>query len=109
MVVRETEDGHVSPAVEVGLLGALRLRVDGAEVAVPGERRRALLALLTVAGRHGMGIGRLVDGCGATICRGNRLPHCTIWCPGCDAISADTPICWNDAPTATGSGCPSSM
>ena len=61
MVVRETEDGHVSPAVEVGLLGALRLRVDGAEVAVPGERRRALLALLTVAGRHGMGIGRLVD------------------------------------------------
>ena len=49
MVVRETEDGHVRPAVEVGLLGALRLRVDGVEVAVPGERRRALLALLTVA------------------------------------------------------------
>lgn len=61
MVVRETEDGHVRPAVEVGLLGALRLRVDGVEVAVPGERRRALLALLTVAGRHGMGTGRLVD------------------------------------------------
>ncbi|MFC9982252.1 BTAD domain-containing putative transcriptional regulator [Gordonia sp. NPDC127522] len=61
MVVRGTEDGHVRPAVEVGLLGALRLRVDGVEVAVPGERRRALLALLTVAGRYGMGTGRLVD------------------------------------------------
>ena len=35
--------------VEVQVLGPLRLLVDGAEVAVPGPRRRAVLALLAMA------------------------------------------------------------
>ena len=47
--------------VRVDVLGPLRLQVDGTPVAVPGERRRALLALLALSGGRAVGIDRLVD------------------------------------------------
>ncbi|MFE0751538.1 ATP-binding protein [Gordonia sp. NPDC058843] len=53
--------GDASPAVDVGVLGPLTLSVGGRGVPVTGDRRRALLALLATAGRHGLGTGRLVD------------------------------------------------
>jgi predicted ATPase/DNA-binding SARP family transcriptional activator len=45
----------------VDLLGPLSLRVEGHEVDVPGFRRRALLALLAVAGDRGLSTARLMD------------------------------------------------
>jgi predicted ATPase/DNA-binding SARP family transcriptional activator len=48
-------------ALSVHLLGPLRLRVGGAEVEVPGSRRRALLAVLALAGGRVVGAERLVD------------------------------------------------
>ncbi|WP_205472293.1 BTAD domain-containing putative transcriptional regulator [Nocardioides sp. SYSU D00038] len=47
--------------VRVGVLGPLTLEVDGAPVTVPGPRRRALLALLALAGGRVVGVERLVD------------------------------------------------
>lgn len=43
------------------VLGTLVLRVQGAEVGVPGSRRRALLALLALEGDRGASTERLVD------------------------------------------------
>jgi predicted ATPase/DNA-binding SARP family transcriptional activator len=48
-------------ALRVDVLGPLVLRVGGAEVDVPGPRRRALLALLALAGDRGLGQESLVD------------------------------------------------
>jgi predicted ATPase/DNA-binding SARP family transcriptional activator len=50
-----------SPQVWVGVLGPLALRVDGADVNVPGVRRRALLATLALARGRVVGVDRLVD------------------------------------------------
>jgi predicted ATPase/DNA-binding SARP family transcriptional activator len=47
--------------VEVRLLGPLRLRVDGRDVDVPGERRRAALAALALAAGHTVTVPALVD------------------------------------------------
>ncbi|AFR48237.1 ATP-binding protein [Gordonia sp. KTR9] len=61
MSVQEPDHRIGPPPIGVGLLGPLTLHVDGVEVPVAGDRRRALLALLATAGRHGVGTGRLVD------------------------------------------------
>ena len=45
----------------MGVLGPLALRVAGAEVRVPGTRRRALLATLALARGRVVGVDRLVD------------------------------------------------
>jgi predicted ATPase/DNA-binding SARP family transcriptional activator len=50
-----------TPEVWVGVLGPLALRVDGADVTVPGTRRRVLLATLALARGRVVGIDRLVD------------------------------------------------
>jgi predicted ATPase/DNA-binding SARP family transcriptional activator len=50
-----------APEVWVGVLGPLVLRVGGAEVPVPGARRRALLASLALARGRVVGVDRLVD------------------------------------------------
>ncbi|SDU54723.1 BTAD domain-containing putative transcriptional regulator [Gordonia westfalica] len=50
-----------TPAVEIGVLGPLTLRIDGVDTAVTGARRRALLAVLAMAGPHGVTTMRLVD------------------------------------------------
>ncbi len=49
------------PALHVGVLGPLVLYVDGTLVEVPGERRRALLAVLALEAGRTVGIDRLVD------------------------------------------------
>jgi predicted ATPase/DNA-binding SARP family transcriptional activator len=49
------------PALSVALLGPLALRVDGGDVAVPGARRRALLAALALGSGRVIGADRLVD------------------------------------------------
>ena len=48
-------------ALCVDVLGPLLLRVEGRVVDVPGTRRRALLALLALAGNRGVSTDRLVD------------------------------------------------
>jgi predicted ATPase/DNA-binding SARP family transcriptional activator len=50
------------PVLGVDVLGPLRLEVGGAEVDVPGSKRRAVLALLTMASPHTVSADRLVDG-----------------------------------------------
>ena len=50
-----------APEVWVGVLGPLVLRVAGAEVRVPGTRRRVLLATLALARGRMVGVDRLVD------------------------------------------------
>jgi predicted ATPase/DNA-binding SARP family transcriptional activator len=52
---------RTSLAVCVDLLGPLALRVDGRVVAVPGGRRRALLAVLALEAGRVVGTDRLVD------------------------------------------------
>ncbi|TCJ35314.1 BTAD domain-containing putative transcriptional regulator [Parafrankia sp. BMG5.11] len=47
--------------VEIDVLGPMRLRVDGAEVDVPGARRRALLAMLAMSRARVVGAGTLID------------------------------------------------
>lgn len=47
--------------LRVDLLGPLTLAVDGRVVDVPGTRRRALLALLALAGGRYVGTARLID------------------------------------------------
>ncbi|GAB3261534.1 BTAD domain-containing putative transcriptional regulator [Nocardioides dilutus] len=55
-------DSHPrSPEVWVGVLGPLALRVDGADVNVPGVRRRTLLATLALAQGRVVGVDRLID------------------------------------------------
>lgn len=49
------------PTLSLGLLGPLALRVGSAEVAVPGARRRALLAVLALETGRVVGADRLVD------------------------------------------------
>jgi predicted ATPase/DNA-binding SARP family transcriptional activator/predicted negative regulator of RcsB-dependent stress response len=49
------------PALEVAVLGSLALRVEGAEVDVPGVRRRAVLAMLAAAAPQAVTADRLVD------------------------------------------------
>lgn len=48
-------------ALRVDVLGPLEVRVGGAEVEVPGTRRRALLALLALEGERGLRSTRLVE------------------------------------------------
>lgn len=48
------------PALQIHLLGPLELQVDGRVVDVPGSRRRALLALLALAGGHTVARERLI-------------------------------------------------
>jgi DNA-binding SARP family transcriptional activator len=55
------EGGNSGAAVRVELLGPLRLVVAGGEVAVPGERRRAVLALLAAAGGRSVSTDALLD------------------------------------------------
>ncbi len=45
--------------MRLGLLGPLSLSIEGAVVEVPGTRRRAALALLALAGDHGVSADRL--------------------------------------------------
>ncbi|HSK25661.1 MAG TPA: BTAD domain-containing putative transcriptional regulator [Jiangellales bacterium] len=47
--------------VEVGVLGPLRLRVDGRDVEVPGGRRRAALAVLALSAGRTVTVSALVD------------------------------------------------
>ena len=47
--------------LRVDVLGPLTLTVDGRVVDVPGTRRRALLALLALAGGRYVGTARLID------------------------------------------------
>jgi DNA-binding SARP family transcriptional activator len=49
------------PTVRVDVLGPLRLTVGGAEVAVPGRRRRAVLARLALAGGRSVSVEELLD------------------------------------------------
>ena len=51
-------DPRPPPEVCVGVLGPLVLRVEDAEVAVPGARRRALLATLALARGRAVGVER---------------------------------------------------
>lgn len=55
------DDARSSRAVHVDVLGPLALRVDGEPVDVPGFRRRALLAVLALAGSRVVSAERLVD------------------------------------------------
>lgn len=48
-------------AVCVDVLGRLRLRIRGRRTEVPGPRRRALLALLALAGDRGASLGTIID------------------------------------------------
>lgn len=48
-------------AVSVDVLGPLRLTVAGAEVDVPGPKRRAVLALLALAQGRAVGVDHLLD------------------------------------------------
>mgnify|MGYP003775119703 CR=1 FL=1 len=50
-----------SDAVSVDVLGPLRLSVGGAEVEVPGPKRRAVLALLALAEGRAVTVDHLVD------------------------------------------------
>jgi DNA-binding SARP family transcriptional activator len=54
---------HERPAspVRIDVLGPLRLVVDGAEVEVPGPRRRAVLAMLAMAAGHTVSVDALLD------------------------------------------------
>lgn len=47
--------------LRVSLLGPLRLTVDGAEVDVPGAKRRAVLAVLALADGATVGVSELID------------------------------------------------
>jgi predicted ATPase/DNA-binding SARP family transcriptional activator len=47
--------------LRLGVLGPLVLEVDGAPVAVPGTKRRAVLAMLAMAAPDSIGADRLVD------------------------------------------------
>lgn len=58
-VVPETE--RSAPALRVDVLGPLALRVGSTPVAVPGGRRRALLALLALDAGRVVGAERLID------------------------------------------------
>jgi predicted ATPase/DNA-binding SARP family transcriptional activator len=49
------------PAIEISVLGPLGLRVDGSVVAVPGAKRRAVLALLALAAPGPVSVERLLD------------------------------------------------
>jgi predicted ATPase/DNA-binding SARP family transcriptional activator len=50
-----------SPYVRIDVLGPLRLHVDGVEIGVPGPKRRALLAVLAMAGGRVVSAEHLVD------------------------------------------------
>ena len=56
-----TTDDNDGMQVRVDVLGPLRLIVDGDEIAVPGPKRRALLALLATAERRAMSGDDLID------------------------------------------------
>jgi predicted ATPase/DNA-binding SARP family transcriptional activator len=49
------------PTLRVDVLGPLRLTVDGAEIDVPGPKRRAVLALLAMAAPRTVSADHLVD------------------------------------------------
>jgi len=52
---------EATTALRIDVLGPLRLRVGGQEVDVPGPRRRAVLALLAVAGGRSVSVEELLD------------------------------------------------
>ncbi|MFR9805237.1 BTAD domain-containing putative transcriptional regulator [Pseudonocardia sp. RS010] len=52
----------MSSTVAIDVLGPLRLTVDGRPVAVPGHKRRAVLALLALAEGRAVTVDDLVDG-----------------------------------------------
>ena len=53
---------HVdAPSVHVGVLGPLQLTIDGAVVEVPGPGRRAVLALLALAGGRTVSVDAFID------------------------------------------------
>jgi predicted ATPase/DNA-binding SARP family transcriptional activator len=56
-----TQHERPAPTVRVDVLGPLRLTVDGAEVDVPGPRRRAVLAMLAMAAGHTVSVDALLD------------------------------------------------
>ena len=53
--------GAGATSVRLAVLGPLRLTVDGASVDVPGRRRRALLALLAMAGGRSVSVETIID------------------------------------------------
>src|SRR4051812_19070472 len=55
------DEAPVAPTVRIELLGPLRLLVDGREVDVRGERRRAVLALLALAPGRVVPVDAMVD------------------------------------------------
>jgi predicted ATPase/DNA-binding SARP family transcriptional activator len=55
------EDGQAATRVRIELLGPLRLTVGGVAVDVPGPRRRAVLALLAMAGGRTVSTDELLD------------------------------------------------
>jgi predicted ATPase/DNA-binding SARP family transcriptional activator len=57
----EMEDNDFAPSVRVDLLGPLRLTVGGSPVEVPGPKRRAVLAMLAMAGGRALTADQLVD------------------------------------------------
>jgi predicted ATPase/DNA-binding SARP family transcriptional activator len=54
-------DGQTPPRIRVEILGPLRLTVDGRTVDVRGPKRRAVLALLALAGNRTVPVDVLVD------------------------------------------------
>jgi DNA-binding SARP family transcriptional activator len=54
-------DDPPRPAVQVDVLGPLRMVVEGRPVGVTEPKRRALLALLALAGGRAVTVGHLLD------------------------------------------------
>jgi hypothetical protein len=71
------------PDLDVRLLGALEVAVDGQVVDLGGPRQRAVLALLLVAHGEVVSVDRLID----DLCRANRrlgpTGHCRPTSPTC--------------------------
>ena len=49
------------PTIEVSVLGPLRARRDGADLAIGGRRQRAVLTRLALAGRDAVAADRVID------------------------------------------------
>src|SRR5918998_3354847 len=55
-------EDNFAPSVQVDMLGPLRLTVAGSPVEVRGPKRRAVLAMLALAGGRAVATDQLVDG-----------------------------------------------
>src|SRR5262250_1801706 len=79
MCARASRSGGVSSVVEFGILGPVRAVRDGREVELGGPRRRALLALLLVAGGRVVPAERLAEelwgGCPPPAAAGTLRAH----------------------------------